>query len=1016
MAGHICSDLRVNRDVRGWWLLFAALCGLVAGQPARALDPDRAIGQLTHVWYENQLPQGTVLSIAQRQNGAMAFATYGGLVHHSGAGFDSIDQRVAPVLRSSAITAVHVDRAGTLWVGTLNGGLYRRRGRALEQVALPSSVESVFGIVQDGAGSLWLTTNAGVARLDASGARLLGTEQGFPPRGFYRAIVADAAGGVWIAADGFGVVHWHDGVVETFDTSRGLPTNAVYSLAIDAVGTVWVGTQAGPVRYGDGQFARDPRLAELDDKRIYSLFGDSDGSLWFAPLGVGICRLTAMRFDCDNMLAGMVGETVRSMFEDREGNLWMGTTSSGLHRFSDSKLVTAAGDMRSNAVRAVYEDRGGTLWVGTDGAGLARYEDQVLVPADAINARLPSLLIRAIQTDVAGHLWVGGTEGVSRIAPDGNVRNFGLGDGLPGTIVFAFAPSRDGSMWVGTLQGVAKITGDAVEPVEGTLGDDTRALLEDDAGRLWIGLRSGLRCMHDGTVDRCVTDGLPGVSVFAFHPDADGGLWLGTSIGLMRVCGSDVTAFTQRAGFYDDAVFAVLDDEAGHFWVSSNRGIARLARAELDALDRGAMAQVEPVWYGKNAGVLSSQGNGASQTPAWRTQDGRLWFGTANGIAIVDPANQFVNTLPPPVAFERMFVDGKDVDPADVGEIGPAAGRIELHYAAMSYVAPAAVRYRYRMDGFDRDWVDAGHTRVAVYTNLPPGGYAFRVVASNNDGVWNNDGASIAFSIVPSWYETWWFRAGVVLAVLGMLALLHRVRVWRLHERERELTHEVAQRTDALRAANAKLQHLASLDGLTHIANRGAFNERLEETWHEHAAHGTPLAVLLCDIDAFKAFNDTYGRGRGTDGRRRRAGRQPAVECGSSGALRRGGIRGPAAALHDGRCHCSRPCSAGGGAGAGHRTPCVGCGTACDDQHRCRQHASDVDHFTGKGAARRRRGAVSGQGGRTRPAVWRGGRGRLTLSSRTPRSMREPARRLRTHYAVASLPNEKCTCAPASCL
>lgn len=839
--------------------LSAILAGLLAAAPARALDAGRAIGQLTHVWYENQLPQGTVLSITQRVDGAIWLATYGGLVHHSGAQFDTIDPRVAPALRSSAITAVHADRAGTLWVGTLNGGLYRGGLHALEPVALPAAIESVFGIVEDRAGSLWLTTNAGVARMDRSGLHLLDTDSGFPPRGFYRAVVADAAGGVWIAADGYGVVHWHDGRVETYDDTRGLPTNAVYSLAIDRDGVVWAGTQAGPARFGDGRFERDPRLAALDDKRIYSLHGDRDGNLWFAPLGVGICRLSPVRFDCDDSLAGMHGETVRSMFEDREGNLWMGTTSSGLHRFSDSKLVTVTGAMASNAVRAVHEDRDGTLWVGTDGAGLARYEGQALVPAAAINAKLPSQLVRAIETDADGNLWIAGTEGVSRIGSDGTLRNYGIADGLPGTIVFAFAHARTGGLWVGTLQGVARIVGDRVEVVDGTRGDDVRSLHEDDEGRLWIGERSGLRCLRDGNIDRCGIDGLTGVSVFAFHRDDGGDLWLGTSVGLMRIRGSRLDEFTRRAGFFGDAVFAILDDAAGHFWMSSNRGLARLAHADLASLDRGDVERIEPVWYGKNDGMLNSQANGASQTPATRTHDGRLWFGTANGVVIVDPRHLLLNTLAPPVAIERVLVDGRTVDPLTLATIGPGVERIELHYAGMSYVAPTAVRYRYRMEGYDRGWIDGGASRVAAYTNLPPGDYLFRAIASNNDGVWNTDGASLRFTILPDWPATWWFRALVAVAMLGVLALLYRLRVWQLHERERALTREVAQRTEALRAANDELRRLAALDGLTRIANRSAFNDRLAEAWSAHARSGAPLAVLLADIDAFKAYNDRYG-------------------------------------------------------------------------------------------------------------------------------------------------------------
>jgi diguanylate cyclase (GGDEF)-like protein len=213
----------------------------------------------------------------------------------------------------------------------------------------------------------------------------------------------------------------------------------------------------------------------------------------------------------------------------------------------------------------------------------------------------------------------------------------------------------------------------------------------------------------------------------------------------------------------------------------------------------------------------------------------------------------------PPVAIERLLVDGHDVNPGHVGAIGPNVDRIELHYAAMSYVAPAAVRYRYRLEGFDRTWIDANDTRVAYYTNLPSGDYVFRVTACNNDGLWNDAGASVAFTILPTWYASWWLRALAALVIMGLLAGIYRLRVWRLKERERVLMREVAQRTAALRTANTELKRLAALDGLTHIANHGAFSQHLSDALDDHAARGKSLAVLMCDVDAFKACNDTYG-------------------------------------------------------------------------------------------------------------------------------------------------------------
>ena len=837
-----------------------AFAALLAAPPVQALAPDRPIGQFTHVWYENQLPQGTVLGIAQHADGTIWLSTYAGLARHSGQGFDTFEPRNAPVLQSSAITAVASDGDQGLWVGTLNGGLYHRRGNQLRQVALAQGADSVFGIVTDAGGALWVTTNLGVVRIADGDARLLGDAEGFPPRGFYRAIVADPAGGVWIAADGVGVVHWAgDGSgARLYDAHDGLPSNAVYSLTMDASGTAWVGTQNGPAYFHDGRFHRERRIAALDQSRIYTLYGDREGTVWFAPLGAGLCRLTAADFFCDDSLQGLHGETVRSMLEDREGNLWIGTTSSGVHRLSQSKLVTITAPMASNAVRAVHPAADGTLWIGTDGGGLARYREPYLEPAEAYNRQLPSQLVRAILGDAARQLWVGGTEGVIRFDRAGRARHFSIGHGLPGTIVFAFAPARAGGMWVGTLQGVARIDGGQVHVAEPTRGDDVRSLYEDPDGRLWIGLRSGLRCLQGGRLDDCGVGGLSG-SVFAFHPGEDGSLWLGTGNGIVHVRRGVATRYAEDAGFHGDAVFALLDDGDGNFWFSSNRGIGRIARSDLAALDRGHARKVAPQWFGTADGMLNAQGNGASQTPAGRTADGRMWFGTAKGLVLVDPGRMQGNPQRPPVTVERLLVDGVEVDPEGAPRLAPGVERLELHYAAMSYVAPTAVRYRYRLEGFDRGWNEAGNMRRAHYTNLPPGDYVFRVVASNNDGVWNMEGASLHFTLLPRWHQTWWVRGLALLALAGLVVLGVRLRLRAARIRERELTREVALRTEALREANERLRRIAASDALTGIPNRGEFNRRLREAWNDHANRDAPLAVLLVDVDDFKAYNDSYG-------------------------------------------------------------------------------------------------------------------------------------------------------------
>jgi diguanylate cyclase (GGDEF)-like protein len=311
-----------------------------------------------------------------------------------------------------------------------------------------------------------------------------------------------------------------------------------------------------------------------------------------------------------------------------------------------------------------------------------------------------------------------------------------------------------------------------------------------------------------------------------------------------------------------DTVFAILEDRAGDFWLSSNRGIARITREGLAQLDAGADA-IEPTWFGRADGMLSQQGNGASQTPAWRARDDTLWFGTTNGVVMVDPAHLRRNLLPPPVAIEHVLADGGEFDPGQPVHFGADADHLEFHYAGMSYVAPEAVRYRYRLEGYDEQWVDAGARRVAYYTNLPPRDYVFRAAACNNDGIWSTQDATFAFTILPHWYETRAFRLFAPIGLLLLLAGAYRVRLWRVRANERVLLREVALRTRELRSANAELHRLASLDGLTRIGNRGAFEQGLARAWEDHRVRGVPLAVLLCDIDVFKAYNDSCGHQAG---------------------------------------------------------------------------------------------------------------------------------------------------------
>jgi diguanylate cyclase (GGDEF)-like protein len=358
-------------------------------------------------------------------------------------------------------------------------------------------------------------------------------------------------------------------------------------------------------------------------------------------------------------------------------------------------------------------------------------------------------------------------------------------------------------------------------------------------------------------------DGLSSNSVIAMREDDDGTLWIATAGGgLNRVRDGRVAAVTTRQGLLDDDVVDVLTDASGRFWLAGVRGLSRVDRRELDDVLDGRRPSLRSVAYGVADGMRNAEGNGGSPA-GWRDTDGRLWFATMGGAVTVDPAHLEGNLVAPPVAIEEALADEARLPASGSWHLPPGTRRLELHYTALSLRDPTRVSFKYRLDGFDGDWIDAGPRRVAYYTNLAHGPYKFRVIASNEDGVWNETGASLDFSVEPRLYERGWFRLLAVLSVGTSLFGLDRLRGWRSRARERELVALVDDRTVSLRLANEALARLATLDGLTRIANRRAFDEALPLAWADHRRSGSPLAVVLCDIDHFKRFNDRHGHPAG---------------------------------------------------------------------------------------------------------------------------------------------------------
>jgi diguanylate cyclase (GGDEF)-like protein len=864
---------------------------------AHALDPQRPLAEfsLSRMDSGNGLPHNMVMALAQTPDGYLWAGTWEGLARWNGYEFRVFDRSNTPELHGNGVRALAVGRDGSLWVGTARGGLLHfKEGRwdsFTRETGFP--FDEIMTVHEDARGALWVSgEDAGIVRMDAAGVKQFGRAEGLGDTVVYR-FAEDAAGGLYVA-HGRGIDKLEGDRLVPFGAPRGLPDAAVRALDIAPDGSMAVSSGWQLWRYDGNAFALDPR--------------QHDG----------------------------LGE-VANVGRDREGTLWVGTVNTGAWRLGarGAEVLDRTLGLPQNRVVAWLEDREGSVWLGTN-AGLAQLKD---LPFASIDKRrgLVEDYVRALAEGPDDSVWLATSAGLARVQGD-RVRQWNQADGLPSDSLLSLALGHEGDIWVGTYgAGVARLVGDRVEPVPGleALGDrQVRALLPRADGSLWIGTHSELARWQDGKLRLFTTDdGLPRNYVMALAEAPDGRLWIGTSNGLARWDGERFTKFDSSNGFpardvfslyvqgdgtlwagtnvglvrgRDDkfalvgpeqglphnAIFQVIDDGLGNLWMCSNKGAWRVPRAQVERAADEPGFKLEARGFDRLDGMSDTQCNGGSQAAALRTHGGQLWFATASGASFVDPTRRFDSVeAPGRVAIESVRLDGDEAAPNAPLSIEAGPHKFEIRYAGLNLLTPQRTRYRYRLQGYESNWVDAGDARMATYTNLAPGHYAFEVAASHG-GAWSAQPARLPLEVLPRYWETRWFRASALLAGLFMMWGWLRWRVGRARQNERQLaalvdarTRDLAEQTERLAIADREksqlletlrqqaeaLARLASEDALTGLPNRREFDARLARAFERARREGEPIAVALADVDHFKHINDTLSHAAGDEALRRLA-------------------------------------------------------------------------------------------------------------------------------------------------
>jgi ligand-binding sensor domain-containing protein/signal transduction histidine kinase len=800
-------------------LLFGTLLVLAsAGAQESPHPPSACIAQSWHK--EDGLPHETVEAVLQTRDGYLWFGTQRGLARFNGAEFKVFDAQNTPQLKNSHITGLWEDTTGALWVGTTRGGLTRFSEGRCERYDFENGGEAwaVRGLAEGPKGLLWVGTGAGVYALEQGRFHGVLEQTGRPP-GYVRTLCSDQQGGFWLGTASSGVCHVRNGeVVASYSVTNGLTHSSVRALHLARSGTLWVGTMLGVSGLRpDGTFTYYGPTNGLSSRIVTALYEDHQGMLWIGTQS-GLHYVAQGRLYTEVQANGAAYDSVNALAEDVEGNLWV-ATGEGVYRLRPRKFrtYTTQQGLPHNNVTAVMEDQAGTVWFATWGGGVCKLENGTLSTLTRKEGLVRDLIL-SLGQDEAGTMWAGSDlgGGLMHLVPNApRVRQ--SPSSTPGT-VRVFYEDRQRHLWVGTAAGLYRWQPQPPTRYtvrDGLAYDIVRSLTEDHADNLWVGTTHGLSCLSNGNFQTFPhQQELTNRVIYALFEDSARNLWLGTDNGLVRLRGGSLRSYTTREGLFSDEVFSVLEAAGGTLWMSCPNGVFSVARTNLDALDAGKTEVLRCVSYDKHDGLPTTQCSGVGQPAAWKGKDGRLWFTTLHGAAVIAPASVAgPNDRVPPVFIEECLVDKRHASerPQGSGEVrfpltqtptalsfAPGRGELEFHYAALSFQVPEKNRFRYQLEGVDPQWVEAEGRRVAYYNNVPPGSYRFRVQAANNDGRWNATGACLDLLLLPHFWQTWWFRALLGVGLVGMVAgtvryfeqgktrrQLHQLEIARATEQER---------------------------------------------------------------------------------------------------------------------------------------------------------------------------------------------------------------------------------------
>jgi signal transduction histidine kinase/ligand-binding sensor domain-containing protein len=773
--------------------LFLISAALALSAPVGAFDVNEVRARYTITsWTEKDgMPSSYIRAIDQDHDGYLWLATYSGLVRFDGERFVTWKAHDGVALPSDDLSGLLVAHDGSLWVGGLGSVTHIVDGRIASHKppaeGLFDGYVSVF--LEDNAGTIWAAGQDGVARFDGTQWEKVGAQQGLPERPAI-SLHQDNHGVLWV---GTSVGAYHRIASTGIFEAVGSPSlsYAIENIAQDSSGDI-VLTHPTHLITDLGGPGTDRNDSEMNRSHGTKLLRDREGSLWVGTRSQGIVRIRGEHGIRGRVIErvtredGLSADSVLALFEDREGNIWVGTPF-GLNRLSENAIIPVPmGQGMTGHVRAVTAAEDGSIWAATD-ESLLHFSGTEQTRYDW-GSRLPTRTIVALHRDPqTATLWISTNEGLVRFAA-GRFAPFVMPGGLELNRVRSIGTDKDGHLWLCDAdRGVFRSTDRTLTSFDLIVANKPAATVYAARdGRVWIGLVNGtVRSYQNGKLQSFAEgDGLPaGSTISTIHEDRAGTIWIGTHRGLSRFDNGRFVTLDSANGFPGTGPVAIEDDEDGYLWLGvTGLGVLRVSQKEFDRAVVDRAHKIQYRLYGASDGLRATPVRQFGTPASAHGVGDQIWFLTGNGLAVVDP-NRLRGSRPSvPLLVEDMLADNEGYGPLPELKLPPHTSKFQINYTLLSLAPLSQVSFRYKLEGFDEQWIDAGPRRQAFYTNVPPGHYRFRVEA-DRDGAPTSAAAAWSFSVEPRFYQTSWFA--LACAVLGALGLwgLWQLRLQQIRRR-----------------------------------------------------------------------------------------------------------------------------------------------------------------------------------------------------------------------------------------